>query len=231
MSSWILRKRVRPSISQSRLSTLFKGSSLKRTSAGCRLSADFTFEESKVDFRTVEEILCHPVAQNLFLRFLETNFAEENFHFYKSVSKFEKLPVEKLCTEGGRIVSQFIEPNSSQWINISAGTTRDILSTKEFKNTTFDAAKFEVVDLLRANFLDRFKMKLEREKAPFGSYGEERSGTCVEVFLPEETDNDYFTLRKGSSVLSPVENFDAVFPSTKQRENPGAEKADVLVQI
>eukprot|EP00924_Labyrinthula_sp_SR-Ha-C_P016545 snap_masked-scaffold_6-processed-gene-6.37-mRNA-1 protein AED:1.00 eAED:1.00 QI:0/0/0/0/1/1/2/0/433 len=119
---------------------------------------------------TLEFVLSNPTAVKVFEIFLRNTYCSENLLFIQHVEKLKNMKPRKINELVDFIYSKFIRVGSIGELNISY-QTRNVITERvlsgDLDRNIFEDAEYEIIQLLRADSLPKFKASQEYRNALF----------------------------------------------------------------
>eukprot|EP00475_Leptophrys_vorax_P009881 TRINITY_DN16572_c0_g1_i1.p1 TRINITY_DN16572_c0_g1~~TRINITY_DN16572_c0_g1_i1.p1 ORF type:complete len:198 (+),score=57.78 TRINITY_DN16572_c0_g1_i1:81-596(+) len=139
------------------------------------LPVDKKMTSSMTQKQALIELISSPTGRNLFLAYLQKEFAIENLLFYEACNEFKKefSSEAKTCSRLKEIVENFVKETAASQVNLSYGARSKILQAlKNCENSGgeekpvidvsfFDDALKEILNLMTRDSFSRFRLTKE----------------------------------------------------------------------
>uniref|UniRef100_A0A3B3CQY8 Regulator of G protein signaling 6 n=1 Tax=Oryzias melastigma TaxID=30732 RepID=A0A3B3CQY8_ORYME len=106
---------------------------------------------------SLEEALKDPAGQELFLKFLESEFSSENLRFWLAVQDLKKMPQEEVAQRAEEIWAEFLAEGAPSSINLDSHSyERTSQNLKDPGRYSFEDAQDHIYNLMKSDSYARF---------------------------------------------------------------------------
>ncbi|XP_056151131.1 regulator of G-protein signaling 7-like [Lampris incognitus] len=106
---------------------------------------------------SLEEALKDPAGQELFLKFLESEFSSENLRFWLAVQDFKRRPLQEVAVRAQEIWAEFLAEGAPSSINLdSCSYERTSQNLKDPGRYSYEDAQDHIYKLMKSDSYTRF---------------------------------------------------------------------------
>ncbi|XP_076023581.1 regulator of G-protein signaling 6-like isoform X2 [Genypterus blacodes] len=106
---------------------------------------------------SLEEALKDPAGQELFLKFLESEFSSENLRFWLAVQHLKKMPLQEVPQRAQEIWAEFLAEGAPSSINLDSHSyERTSQNLKDPGRYSYEDAQYHIYKLMKSDSYTRF---------------------------------------------------------------------------